>query len=96
MHACSFDLNRYQACVSGLGENSSLIPSNIPTVVSVLCKGQGCECGIYVWFIGIGVPIGIEIFCCGYGRCKYVSGGGLHQSVCLAVGSKSYTAFTRN
>ena len=47
------DLDWNHAYISGLRRNLFQILRNNPTVVSIMCKGHGCEYGIHVRLIGI-------------------------------------------
>ena len=59
---------------------------NIPTVVSIVCKGEDCKCILLMPLIGIIASIYILNFCCdGGGRCEFVMGGGYHQSTRLVI-----------
>ena len=49
---------------------------NFPTVVGIMCVGNGSNCGIYAWLIVIDLCIGTKFFCSGVGKIEYKARGG--------------------
>ena len=57
----------------GLSRNLLCTLQNIPTIVSIIHRGYGCECGIYVQLIIIDMYLVTKFLCGGGGRCNFSS-----------------------